>query len=500
MLASGKLKVEPHLMQLNTQDCVIGFEYSGINAKKHRVMGMLLNKGLATSVIPDKILQWEVPERWTLEQAATVPIAYATSYYALLVRGKLLSGQSVLIHCGCGSVGLASIYIALHCGCKVFTTVGSQEKRKFLNKTFPQLPDENIGYSRDTSFEQMIMKETSGQGVDLVLNSLADSKLQASLRCLASDGQFLELGKLNLFNNSSLGMSFFLKNTDFKGINVETVFFGDERKKQELFHLVSEGIKSGAVQPLPVTVFSDLMYEDAFKYLAAGKNIGKVLLKIREEKPSTILSSKTEIPSIPRIYFHLDKSYIIIGGLGGFGLELVDWMTSREAKHFVLSSRTGVSTGYQSLRLKKWNEMGVNVLISTSDASTKKGAKELIEQANAMSPVGGIFNVAVVLHDALVENLNEDHFKEVFRPKVDVTKNLDILSRKKCLELDHFVCFSSYINGRGNSGQSNYGMANSAMESIIQKRHDSGLPGQAIQWGLIDDVGRAISKYYHQFR
>jgi NADPH:quinone reductase-like Zn-dependent oxidoreductase len=68
-----------------------------------------------------------------------------------------------------------------------------------------QLTDRNIGNSRDTSFEQLIMSETNGRGVDLVLNSLSEEKLQASVRCFAPGGRFLEIGRFDLENNSRLG-------------------------------------------------------------------------------------------------------------------------------------------------------------------------------------------------------------------------------------------------------------------------------------------------------
>jgi len=127
------------------------------------------------------------------------------SYYALVVRGRMRPGNSVLIHAGTGGVGQASIAIALHMGCTVFTTVGSKEKREFLKKRFPQLTDRHICNSRDTTFEQQVLVETDGRGVDLVLNSLAEEKLQASVRCLAKDGRFLEIGKYDLSNNNPLG-------------------------------------------------------------------------------------------------------------------------------------------------------------------------------------------------------------------------------------------------------------------------------------------------------
>jgi NADPH:quinone reductase-like Zn-dependent oxidoreductase len=73
-----------------------------------------------------------------------------------------------------------------------------------------QLTDCNIGNSRDTSFEQLILTETNGRGVDLVLNSLSGERLQASVRCLAPRGRFLEIGKADLVSNVHLGMSYYV--------------------------------------------------------------------------------------------------------------------------------------------------------------------------------------------------------------------------------------------------------------------------------------------------
>ncbi|KAE8737946.1 Fatty acid synthase, partial [Frankliniella occidentalis] len=104
-------------------------------------------------------------------------------------------------------------------------------------------------------------------------------------------------------------------------------------------------------------------------------------------------------------------------------------------------------------------------------------------------PVGGIFNLAVVLRDAFIENQTEADFATVALPKINGTIELDKASRALCPELDYFVCFSSISCGRGNAGQSNYGLANSAMERLCEARQAAGLPGVAIQWGAIGDVG-----------
>jgi fatty acid synthase, animal type len=102
-------------------------------------MAMVQAKSLATTCIATKNMMWEVPDKWTMEQASTIPCVYSTVYYALVMRGQMQKGDTVLIHAGSGGVGQAAISVALQAGCTVFTTVGSQEKRDFLKKNFPQV-------------------------------------------------------------------------------------------------------------------------------------------------------------------------------------------------------------------------------------------------------------------------------------------------------------------------------------------------------------------------
>lgn len=94
-----------------------------------------------------------------------------------------------------------------------------------------------------------------------------------------------------------------------------------------------------------------------------------------------------------------------------------------------------------------------------------------------------------MLQDAIFENQDEGKFVTSFAPKAVATKYFDELSRKLCPELQYFVVFSSVSCGRGNAGQSNYGMSNSIMERIIEKRDNLGLPAKAIQWGAVGEVG-----------
>lgn len=120
---------------------------------------------------------------------------------------------------------------------------------------------------------------------------------------------------------------------------------------------------------------------------------------------------------------------------------------------------------------------------------TFDGCNELFMESLGYGEIGGIFNLAVVLRDAILSNQTVAMYNESLEPKAAVTQHLDTLSRQMCSSLQHFVVFSSLVCGRGNAGQSNYGMANAMMERIIEQRVRDKLPGKAIQWSGIGDVG-----------
>lgn len=239
--------------------------------------------------------------------------------------------------------------------------------------------------------------------------------------------------------------------------------------------------------------------------MAAGKHSGKVSSKLHHfnhnyrkctfaqvieqvREPDAPLNA----PSLayPQYNCKEGHSYIVLGGLGGFGLELVDWLVLRGARNVVLTSRTGVKNGYQTQRISIWKSYGTKVIVVTGkDASKQDECSEILKVANDLAPVAGIFNLAVVLKDCVFENQTFENFEESFRPKAWSTSILDEVSRKCCPKLEIFCVFSSVSCGRGNAGQTNYGMSNSIMERICEKRVADGLPALAVQWGAVGDVG-----------
>ncbi len=192
------------------------------------------------------------------------------------------------------------------------------------------------------------------------------------------------------------------------------------------------------------------------------------------------------------------KTYIITGGLGGFGLELAEWLVEKGARYLILTSRTGKLTAYKKRKIRILETKGAKMCeISTLNVSNEEQALHLIEMAVVLSPkgVGGVFHLAVVLCDCLFENQTTKRFKTVLSPKSTGAINIDKALRKlsplqPSNDAPIFVIFSSATSGLGNAGQTNYSFANSSMERLCELRNRDGLSGSvAIQWGAIAEVG-----------
>ncbi|VEN39584.1 unnamed protein product [Callosobruchus maculatus] len=344
-------------------------------------------------------------------------------------------GDSILIHSGTGGIGQAAIRMALYEGCTVFTTVGTREKRDFLRKEFPQINVNHIGNSRDTSFEQMVYRGTKGRGVDIVLNSLAEEKLLAGVRCLARGGRFVEIGKFDLAGNHPLQLELLKKEATFVGVMVDRLFGGTPATKLQMISYLEQAMRSDAVKPINKTVFKYSEVEQAYRYMTTGKHMGKVIVQIRDPKEITSIPPAKTFKGHPRYFCYPEKTYVVIGGLGGFGLELADWLILRGARKLILTSRKGVKTGYQRLRIKTWISYGVLVHISKTDITTRDGCVELIKESNTLGPVHAIFNLAVVLADAIFENQTPKSFVTSFEPKANATQYLDEITREMCPDL-----------------------------------------------------------------
>lgn len=251
-----------------------------------RVLCCTNNGGFSTYARAHETSMARIPAHMSFCAAAALPTAFCTAYYALFTLARLQEGESILIHSGAGGVGQAAIQLSKIVGARIFTTVGTREKREFLIESYG-IPNNHIFSGRDLSFSNALKRTTDG--VDVVLNSLSGEGLYESWSCLRPFGRFIELGKADINSSASLPMSPFSQNVTFSSVDLGVVM--DKAKPVMAATLKAvmallEDARISTPQPLHVYKLSDL--ERAFRSMQSGKHIGKVVVDMNGDSIVTV--------------------------------------------------------------------------------------------------------------------------------------------------------------------------------------------------------------------
>ncbi len=412
------------------------------------------------------------------EEAATIPIAFLTAYYALHHLGGMAAGDRVLIHSATGGVGLAATQMARLAGAEVFATAGTPEKRELLRT----LGLEHVMDSRSLAFADEVRERTGGRGVDLVLNSLSGEAIARGLAVMADHGRFLEIGKRDIYLDSQLGLRAFRKNLSFIAIDLDRALRQRPAEVGTLYRNLLQGFHDGTLSPLPHRVFPASNTVGAFRCMAQAKHVGKIVVNM-QDRPSFISPALSASPS-----FRHDATYLVTGGLGGFGLVVAGWLIEHGARHLVLAGRRGLHSEEAERKVAALRDAGARVEVIAADVSQPGAVADLLARLDGeLPPLRGVFHQAMVLDDGLLLNLNEERLRRVLSPKMTGAWNLHVQTAH--LPLDMFVLFSSLSSVIGNPGQANYAAANSFLDTLAHHRRGMGLPALTVNWGYLGEVG-----------
>ncbi|MCL5777706.1 SDR family NAD(P)-dependent oxidoreductase [Limibaculum sp. FT325] len=432
----------------------------------------------ASHVTLDAGLAAPLPDAVALEAAAGLPAIFLTAQYGLVELAKLEAGESVLIHGAAGGVGLAAIQIARARGARIFATAGREAKRALVRL----LGAEAVFDSRSLAFADEVRAATGGRGVDVVLNSLAGEAMARSVECLAPFGRFVELGKQDFVANSRLGLRPFRQNLAYFGVDADQLVRARPGLTRRLFAGLMQGFADGTLVPPPVQVFEPAETVEAFRLMQRSEHIGKIVIR-PERPPAAPAAAPARRPAVSG-----KGSWLIVGGLGGFGLATALWLARRGARRLWLTGRRGVPQAGGEDVMAELAALGAQVEALAVDASDREAMKTLIARIEAEgSPLEGVIHAAMVLDDAPLAELGPERVARVMRPKAEGAALLDRLTRP--LSPRHFVLYSSISTAFGNPGQAAYVAANAALEAIAANRRAEGLPGLAIGWGPISDRG-----------
>lgn len=432
-----------------------------------RVAGFALGAMRSHFVLPASSVA-RIPPNLSDEDAASIPVVFLTAIHALRNLANLQPGERVLIHAATGGVGLAALQVAQLAGAEIFATAGSTQKREYLNS----LGVEHVYDSRTTAFESEIREATSGEGVDVVLNSLTGEAISAGLRLLRKGGRFVEIGKREVLDAQQV--AYHAPHARYIWFDLADYALESPAEFQSLFAQTMRDFENGDLKPLPKKVYDLVRVVEGFRYMSQARHMGKIVFTV-ERQGSAIRS---------------DGTYLISGGTGALGLRVANWLVEQGARSLVLLSRHEPSEK-QRLALDQLEARQASVHVIQADVSNRESLQHAAVLLDRLPPLRGVVHAAGILDDGALLQQSWSRFDSVMRPKMQGAMNLRQLSDGR--PLDFFVMFSSAASTLGWPGQSNYAAANAAMDSLAWQWRGENLPAMTIQWGPWAGEGMAAS-------
>ena len=319
ILGSGEVLVEVHATALNRADLmqragryppppgaseVLGLEMAGRIAALgegvvgwsvgERVCSLMPGGGYAElAAVPASMLM-RVPERLSMAEAAGLPEVFLTAFSALFREGRSQPGEVVLIHAGASGVGTAAIQMASRAGCRVLTTVGGPAKAAACRELGAELAINRFLEDFEESVRAHLGAEPAPRnvgpggvgppgGVDVIVDMVGKDYFERNLRLLNVLGR-------RVFVSAQSGADVPLKITALSSKRLSligaTLRARSVAEKGELSRAFLErfgdDLAEGGVRPIIDSTFPIQQAEEAHTFMAANRNIGKIVLVVKE--------------------------------------------------------------------------------------------------------------------------------------------------------------------------------------------------------------------------
>ncbi|KAJ5302558.1 hypothetical protein N7476_009357 [Penicillium atrosanguineum] len=398
-------------------------------------------------------LTFAIPDHIGDTDAAALGHNLLIAYYSLLDVAHLRADEQCLVLGGSSGVAQVAVQLAQAVGARVLTADPTSKERK----------------------------------ADVILRTDASTHFtNEHWDLLANGGRIVDLAATSAPWNSGV----LLPGVHYTAVDLPAASRQNDRLGPQLVQNVSQLLQQEKFSvPTPVNVFGYGEVIQAFRHSRTAAVDGQLVLF---ERPGEQVAVAPSTYSSSRDLFHSDKAYLIVGGLGGIGRALSQWMFRRGARQFAFLSRSGARK-VEAQETVNWLEhRKATVSVYSGDVTSERDVRACIQAIG--NSLRGVIQAAMVLESRPLSEMTAAQWAAVIRPKVYGAENLHHATKE--LPLDFFICFSSISAIIGFMAEANYSASNAYLDAFVRWRHAQGLPGFAMNVGVVADAG-AIAEDAH---
>ncbi|EXF77788.1 beta-ketoacyl synthase domain-containing protein [Colletotrichum fioriniae PJ7] len=395
---------------------------------------------------------------WEESEAAIL----SDDHVEVSVKAVSLNAETLLIHSTPGALGMAAIQVAKVVGAEIFWTTKSSTQALYIRKLYG-IPNNRIFSSNTSSFVPAILHQTNGRGVDIVFSTHPES-MQETWACLKPFGTMVQVRHGGGRTADTLKSS---RNRTLVNIDLEELRVHQPEESTRLLEQAFMFHKFGLNKPSqPITVFPASDIPSAFKYLQS------------EELQAFPLRQSMALRS--------DRTYVIVGGLGGLGQATGRFLIEKGARHLIFFSRSATDVAH-SVYFKELEFLGCTVQAVSGSVNEITDVVRMVDSAT--TPIAGVLHAAMVLQDVHFADMTFEQWQTTVSPKVQGTWNLHYALQSQRDPLDFFFLFSSLSGLGGQIGQANYAAGNAFLDAFVQYRHSQSLACSVLDIGIMEDIG-----------
>jgi NADPH:quinone reductase len=242
-----------------------------------RVAAFCALGGFAETAVAPAFFAFPLSQELDFAQGAGLILNYHTAYFALLLRGRLQEGETVLVHGAAGGVGTAALQVAKGLGANTIAVVSSEDKRAIAEQAGA---DQTVLLSDSWKDEVL---ERSGGGVELVLDPVGGDRFTDSLRSLREGGRMVVVGFTGGAIPEVRVNRLLLKNTEVVGAGWGAYVLGKPQLNLEIGAAVGRLVDEGCIVPVVGGRFPLERTADALKTLDQRRAKGKLVLEVRPD-------------------------------------------------------------------------------------------------------------------------------------------------------------------------------------------------------------------------